>query len=99
MIETTDSSDGQEHAGEHVTSDTDAPRGANCPEGQAVLGGGARISTEPSSPEDEGKVTMWENRPRGNPPTGWYADVRINSDFTQDPNVSLVLYTYVVCTA
>lgn len=87
-----------EHAGEHVTSDTQIPLGANCPAGQAVLGGGAQISTEPSSPIDEGKVSMLQNRPRGNPPTGWFADVRINLDFTQLPNVSLVLHTYVVCT-
>jgi hypothetical protein len=94
VVVTTDIS-GPEVAGEHVSSDSQSPLGANCPAGKVALGGGARIRTVPSSSTDEGKVAFLASRPRAE---GWYAEVRINQDFTQLPNIELQLDTYVICT-
>jgi hypothetical protein len=64
-----------------------------------ALAGGVAIRTVPSSSVDDGRVAFLESRPRGSPPTGWFARVRITQDFTQFPtNVELQLDTYVICT-
>ena len=90
-----------EHAGEHrlighsASARRQLPRGAGW-RSEAVR---ASASIRRLRTHEVAKVSVLENRPRGNPPTGWYADVRINSDFTQvDPNPALVLDTYVICT-